>query len=140
MPLALAAGVERILLVDDEKGITFAVSTYFQRQGFSVDCAGDPMAARLFLRERSYELAILDVHLVGRAAADGLDLAETIRRDSPATAVILMTALDTPETEQRAAAAGVHSFVRKPARLAHLAKVAFGLLGRTKTAAQPQAD
>ena len=121
--------MERILLVDDEKSIMFAMSHYFKAHGFDVDCAADPEAARLFLSERRYALAIVDIHLVGRAGSDGLDLAELICRDYAGTAVIVMTALDTPETEQRAAKIGVCSFVRKPARLAHLANVAFAALG-----------
>ena len=126
--------MERILVVDDEKGITFAVSHYFRRRGFAVDCAGDCDAARLFLSERDYALAIVDVHLAGRARCDGLELAESIRTSSPQTAVIVMSALPTPETEQRAAAVG--SFVGKPARLSELAEVAFGLLSlRTAPAA-----
>lgn len=106
----------------------FAMSHYFRRQGFAVDCAGDTEAARLFLSERAYELAIVDIHLAGRADCDGLDLAELICRQYPATAVIIMTALETPESVERAAAIGVGSFVRKPVRLAHVADVAFGLL------------
>jgi DNA-binding response OmpR family regulator len=129
--------VERILLVDDEKGITFAVSHYFRRHGFDVDCAGDVDAARLFLSERQYSLAILDVHLAGRAASDGLQLAELIRRESPSTVVIMLTALATPETEERAAAIGVDSFLGKPARLAELADVAFQLLGHRAPASPP---
>ena len=112
----------------------FAMSHYFKRHGFAVDCAADPEAARLFLAERQYALAIVDIHLAGRAGADGLDLAEYICRERSATAVIVMTALETPENEQRASAMGVRSFVRKPVRLAHVADVAFGLLGRSATA------
>ncbi|HUP47407.1 MAG TPA: response regulator [Thermoanaerobaculia bacterium] len=121
--------MNRILLVDDEEGIMFAMSHYFRRHGFSVDCAADIEAARLFLSEREYVLAIVDVHLTGRAASDGLDLAERIRRELPRTVVIIMTALESPESERRAAEMGVHSFVRKPARLAYLADLAFTLLG-----------
>jgi DNA-binding response OmpR family regulator len=122
--------MERILLVDDEKSIMFAMSHYFRSCGYDVDCAGDAEAATLLLSERRYALAIVDIHLVGRAGNDGLDLAERICRDYAETAVIVMTALDTPETEQRAAMIGVRSFVKKPARLAYLANVAFAALGR----------
>ena len=123
--------MERILLVDDEKSIMFAMSHYFKGHGYDVDCAGDMEAARLLLSERQYALAIVDIHLAGRAGSDGLDLAELICRDFAATAVIVMTALDTPETEQRAAKIGVRSFVKKPARLAHLANVAFAVIGQS---------
>lgn len=123
--------MERILLVDDERSIVFAMSHYFKSHGFDVDCAGDLEAARLFLSERRYALAIVDIHLAGRAGSDGLDLAELICRDHAATAVIVMTALDTPETEQRAEKIGVRSLVKKPARLAHVANVAFAALGHS---------
>jgi two-component system, OmpR family, response regulator TctD len=131
----MGAAVHRILLVDDEKGIMFAMSQYFKRHGFAVDCAADTEAARLFLSEREYVLAIVDIHLAGRAGCDGLDLAELICREHRQTAVIVMTALETPETESRAASIGVGSFVRKPARLAQVAEVAFGLLGSRPAAA-----
>ena len=106
----------------------FAMSHYFRGRGFDVDCAGDADAARLLIAERPYALAIVDVHLAGRAGNDGLDLAEWIRVEQPGAAVIVMTALETAETVQRASLVG--SFVRKPARLAHVADVAYGLLGR----------
>lgn len=111
------------------------MSHYFQRHGFEVDCAADPEAARLYLGEREYALAIVDIHLVGRAGCDGLDLAEFICHERPATAVVIMTAMATAEHEQRAARIGVRSLVRKPARLAHVANVVFGLLGRIPVAA-----
>jgi DNA-binding response OmpR family regulator len=124
----LTLRVERILIVDDEKSIMFAMSHYFKGHGFDVDCAGDAESARLFLNDRQYALAIVDIHLQGRAGMDGLDLAEWICGETE-TPVIVMTALETPETEQRAARMGVRSFVKKPARLAHLANVAFAALG-----------
>jgi two-component system nitrogen regulation response regulator GlnG len=127
--------MDRILLVDDEKGIMFAISAYFKRRGFAVDCAADPEAARLFLSERTYKLAIVDVHLSGRSRADGLDLAEMICRERPQTPVIVMTALATPENQLRAASIGVSSFLSKPARLSEVAELAFGLVGGPAPAA-----
>ena len=127
--MRLTLRVERILIVDDEKSIMFAMSHYFKGHGYDVDCAGDPEAARLFLSERQYALAIVDIHLAGRAGSDGLDLAEQICRDYATTAVIVMTALESPETEERAATIGVRSFVKKQARLAHLANVVFAAIG-----------
>jgi DNA-binding response OmpR family regulator len=122
--------MNRILVVDDEKGIVFALEKYFAQHGFQVDTATDAETAKELLRNGSYALAILDVHLSGRTdLTEGLDLAATIRETAPGTAVILMTALGTPETEQRATEVGAHSFVRKPARLSSMAEIAFGLIG-----------
>lgn len=122
--------MNRILVVDDEKGIVFALERYFAQHGFEVDTATDAEAAQALLRTRTYALAILDVHLSGRTdLTEGLDLAATIRETAPETAVILMTALGTPETEQRATEVGAHSFVRKPTRLSRVADIAFALIG-----------
>lgn len=122
--------MNRILVVDDEKGIVFALERYFAQHGFEVDTATDTESAQELLRTRTYALAILDVHLSGRTdLTEGLDLAAMIRETAPGTAVILMTALGTAETEQRATEVGASSFVRKPTRLSRVADIAFGLIG-----------
>lgn len=119
----------RILVVDDEKSIVFAFRQYFASRGFVVDCAMSAEEAFGFLARYTYTIAILDIHLNGlRAEGDGLDVAVAIRQSSPETVVIIMTALETPETERRAAEAGVHCYLRKPARLSHVADVAFGFM------------
>lgn len=120
--------MKRILLVDDEKSIAFAVRQYFVQQGYLVDCALTSEAALECLAANHYAVAIIDVELRGSGCADGLNLAEFIRRHAPATAVIILTALQTTETESRAKQVGVHSFMQKPAPLAQLADVASGLI------------
>ena len=124
------ARVKRILLVDDEKSIVFAVRQYFLKQGYAVDCAGTSEHALELLAAEHYAVAIVDVELRGsRDSSDGLNLAQFIRSHAPATAIIILTALETPETESRAKEAGVHSFLHKPTRLAQIAAVALGLMG-----------
>jgi DNA-binding response OmpR family regulator len=121
--------VKRILLVDDEKSIVFAVRQYFLKQGYVVDCAGTSEQALELLAAEHYAVAIVDVELRGsRDSADGLNLAQFIRSHAPTTAIIILTALETPETESRAKEAGVHSFLHKPTPLAKIADVALGLM------------
>lgn len=122
--------MKRILLVDDEKSIAFAVQQYFLRQGYVVDCAESSEQALECLAANHYAVAIVDVELrQGGTSSDGINLAKFIRGHAPETAVIVLTALETAETEQRAREAGVHSFMHKPARLAQIADVAIGLMG-----------
>lgn len=124
------AVANRILIVDDEKSILFALEKYFEQHGFAVDTAADANEALELIERNPYALAIIDIHLSGQTdLAEGLDIAAQLRDSSPDTAVILMTALGTPETERRAAEIGAHSFLRKPTRLAHVADIAFGLIG-----------
>jgi DNA-binding response OmpR family regulator len=125
----MLAAVNRILVVDDEKSITFAFRQYFNQQGYSVDCALTSEEALELLAANEYAVAIVDVELRGSSnGADGLNLALFIRIHAPSTAVIILTAVESSEAQQRAEAVGVHSYLCKPARLAHVADVAFNLM------------
>ena len=119
----------RILVVDDEPGIRFAFRQYFSRIGWLVDCAANQNEARTLIALHHYSLAILDLHLTTPVEAEGLDLARLLREDSPETAIIILSASETPDAEKRAAEVGAHSFLRKPTRLATVAEIAFGLVG-----------
>jgi two-component system sensor histidine kinase RpfC len=127
--------VERILVVDDEKGIIFGLRQYFAQQGYPVDCATSSEEALEHLAANQYGVAIVDVELRGDSPADGLNLAAFIRRHAPATVVIILSAHESPETHKRALDAGVHSFVSKPARLSLLADVAVRLMHAAAVAA-----
>jgi two-component system sensor histidine kinase RpfC len=128
--------VERILVVDDEKGIIFGLRQYFAQQGYSVDSAASAEEALEHLAANQYGVAIIDIELRGPdSSADGLNLAAFIRQHAPTTVVIILSALESPETHQRAREAGVHSFVSKPARLSLLADVAVRLMRAAAVAA-----
>lgn len=116
-------------MVDDEKSIVFALRQYFLRQGYVVDSALGAEQALEHLATNHYALAIIDVELRGSGDhSDGVNLAQFIHTHAPATAVIILSAHESPEVESRAREAGAHSFVHKPAPLAQLADVAAGLI------------
>jgi DNA-binding response OmpR family regulator len=118
----------RILIVDDEKSIRFAIDRYFGRHGYVVDSASDCAEARSLLHHNDYDLAILDLNLGVNDSSDGLDLAAWMRTERSATPVILLTALSTAEVESRATAVGVSSLLRKPMRLSAVAEEAIRLI------------
>jgi DNA-binding response OmpR family regulator len=121
--------VERILVVDDEKSIIFALRQYFTSHGYLVDCATTAEGALEHLAASSYAVAILDIELRGsNSSSDGLNLAQFIRRHAPSTAVIILSAHESAEMQQRAREAGAHSFLSKPAPLSTVADVAMGLM------------
>jgi DNA-binding response OmpR family regulator len=121
--------VERILVVDDEKGIIFALRQYFVKQGYLVDSAMTSEEALERIAANRYAVAIVDIELRGSTnSSDGLNLAEFIRRHAPTTVVIILSALESAETQQRAREAGVHSFLSKPARLSTVADTAITLM------------
>ena len=118
----------RILVVDDEPGIRFAFRQYFGQRGIIVDCAGTQTEARALIALHQYQLAILDIHLSGRETAEGFDLARLLRDYAPETAIIMLSASEAPDAEKRAVELGAHSLT-KPARMAKVAEIAFGLVG-----------
>jgi DNA-binding response OmpR family regulator len=120
----------RILIVDDEEPILFAMREYFATKGFSVDGAREVAEAQALLHENAYAVAILDLRLSGTQGAEGLDLVAAVRAQSPRTRIILLTAYGSREIEAEARRLGADAFLQKPKPLAEVAQIASGLIGR----------
>jgi DNA-binding NtrC family response regulator len=120
----------RILLVDDEESILFAMREYFATFGYQLDCACELEEAEALVVKHRYDLVVADLRLTGIYGAEGLELVGLIRERSPRTHVILLTAYGSPEIEMEARRLGVASFLHKPKPLPDVAQIVFGLLGR----------
>jgi DNA-binding NtrC family response regulator len=92
----------RLLFVDDEETIRFAVRDYFGPQGYEVDAVADADAARALLDEHGYAVAVIDLSLGRGQEQLGLDLVSRVRERHPHTPVVLFTAHSTPEVEREA--------------------------------------
>lgn len=81
-------GNNTILIVDDEKKIRDLVRLYLIKEGFKVDEAKDGLEAFQKIKQKSYDLILLDLMLPGM---DGFALFKEIRKvgDTP---VIMLTA------------------------------------------------
>ena len=120
----------RLLLVDDEESILFAMREYFATFGYQIDCACELEEAEALVVKHRYDLVVADLRLTGIYGAEGLELVGLIRERSPRTHVILLTAYGSPEIEMEARRLGVASFLHKPKPLPDVAQIVFGLLGR----------
>jgi DNA-binding NtrC family response regulator len=120
----------RLLLVDDEESILFAMREYFATFGYQIDCACELEEAEALVVKHRYDLVVADLRLTGIYGAEGLELVGLIRERSPRTHVILLTAYGSPEIEMEAKRLGVASFLHKPKPLPDVAQIVFGLLGR----------
>ena len=118
----------RILIVDDEEPILFAMREYFSTKGYEVDCARETQEAEALLGEHDYALAILDLRLTGTHGAEGLDVIELVRAQSPQTRIILLTAYGSREIEAEARRRGADAFLHKPKPLSEVARIASGLM------------
>jgi DNA-binding response OmpR family regulator len=124
------AGAHRILIIDDEEPILFAMREYFEVLGYRVDCAQEAEEAEALLAHVRYDAVIADLRLTGIYRTEGLGIIASVRERCPWARTVLLTAYGSPEIEAEARRLGVDSFLHKPKPLTEVAEVVAGLLGR----------
>lgn len=110
MPDTSTSGL-RLLIVDDDRLIGWALEQELSGGGGAVTLCHEGQVASRKLRAETYDVAILDVNLPD---ADGIGILEELKRLSPATRAIVVTADASPANIRRAIAAGADQFVEKP--------------------------
>lgn len=120
----------RLLVVDDETTILFALRDFFSARGYIVDEAGERSAAEALIVERPYALMIVDLRLSAREPAEGLDLVAFARRRRPGMRIVVLTAYGSPEAEAEALGLGADAMLGKPMPLPELAALADRLLSQ----------
>jgi len=100
-----------VLLVDDEQLIRESIGEFLEQEGFFVQLAGSGEDALRFASARRYDIVICDVNLPG---IDGLEVLEQLRKISPETFVLLITAYATIENAIQAFQRGAHDYLMKP--------------------------
>ena len=117
-----ARTAERILLVDDEASVLFAITEYLTLRGHEVHRASDVQRATELLAAHRFGCVVTDLHLTPARGADGFEVAR-LARDAGAARVVLLTAHGSPEVARDAAAVGIHRVIAKPVLLADLERV-----------------
>jgi DNA-binding response OmpR family regulator len=120
----------RLLIVDDEAAIRFALSEYFRENGWAVDAAAEKEEAEALLACTEYAVVIADLRLTGIYGVEGLDIIQWSRHLRPETRVVLLTGNGTPEIEAEARRRGADAFLHKPLPLPQLEAVVDSLLGQ----------
>jgi ActR/RegA family two-component response regulator len=117
-----------ILLVDDEPAILFALQDYLSAAGWLVATTASADGAEELLGSSRFAVAVVDLRL---SQADdehaGLAVVRCIRRRSPETRVVVLTAYGSPSVEAEARSLGVDSLLAKPQPLAELERHLRGL-------------
>ncbi|MDR1921242.1 MAG: sigma-54 dependent transcriptional regulator [Candidatus Adiutrix sp.] len=103
--------VKAILVADDEKHLRSALFTARARLGHEVELAENGREALSKFQTRRFDLVVTDHKLPG---LDGLGLLKALKKISPDTPVIVMTACGTVETAVEAMREGAHDFILKP--------------------------
>lgn len=121
--------VPRILVVDDECTILFAMKEFLSHGGFHVDCAIEREEAEALIANERYAAVIADLRLLGSDSGDGLDVVLAAREQSRDTRIVLLSAYTTPEIETRARLQGADAVLKKPRPLREIAHCICSLLG-----------
>lgn len=102
-----------ILVVDDYVVTQRVLSTQLRKGGYEVTTAGSGQEALVYLTQRNFDLAIIDVAM---PEMDGITLLQKLRqgRNAPQLPVIILTASVLDEDRVRAQAAGATDFLTKP--------------------------
>jgi len=125
------ATTHKILVVDDEDPIRFAMSEYFLRHGYEVDCAQEKEEAEALLAHNCYSVAIVDLCLNGTDGTEGLEIMRFLRQRCPGTKVVVLTAYGSAEIVREAAKQGVDVFLHKPMPLLEVKKIVSELVEKS---------
>jgi len=102
----------RVLVVDDETLIRWAIAQTLVERGFAVTETADAAGTRSAVRgDRPFDVVLLDYRLPD---SDDLTLLASIRRTLPAAQVILMTAFGRPDVVRGALDLGAYRVIGKP--------------------------
>ena len=101
----------RILVVDDEPLMRWSLVETLSDAGDEVVAVTDAQSAVQVAAAVRFDVALLDFRLPD---SDDLNLLSRLRRLTPATRIILMTAYGTPEMSQEALDLGAYCVLNKP--------------------------
>ena len=103
--------MSRILIVEDEPGIAFALESDLQTEGYQVTVVGDGVEAIRRARAEPFDLILLDVMLPGK---DGFEVCRELRHGGLRTPIVLLTAKAQEAEKILGLDVGADDYVTKP--------------------------
>ena len=110
---------ERILVVDDDESVRKVLSTALEMKGYVVDTAQKGEEAIEKTRERSYDLALIDIRLPDM---EGTKLRAAMKETTPEMMKIIVTGYPSLQNAIEAVNKGADGYVVKPLDMEKLLK------------------
>ena len=101
----------RILIVDDDATFRLTTGALLEADGHHVDSAADGQQAVERLRDRQFDLLLVDLRMPG---IDGLGLVEALRLWGHGVPILMISGFGTVDTAVRALHLGADDFLLKP--------------------------
>jgi two-component system response regulator VicR len=120
--------MKTILLVEDDKTIVMGLEYSLQQEGYGVICCYNTADALKAVREKSFDLALLDLSLPD---GSGYDICRSIR-ESGDTPVVFLTARDEEVNVVMGLDMGADDYITKPFRVRELMSRIRGVLRRAE--------
>ena len=127
----------RVLVVDDEPGLTDLLSMALRYEGWEVRAAGDGHQALRIAREFRPDAIVLDIMLPD---IDGMQVLQRVRADGHETPVLFLTAKDSLDDRIAGLTAGGDDYVTKPFSLEEVVARLRGLIRRSTLAVADSND
>ena len=107
---------QRVLVVDDEECLRYLLASALELESFDVEIAGGGKEAIEAVRKKkekneTFDIVILDIMMPD---IDGWEVLKTVKRETPSTKVIMLTAYYEMKNAVDAIRLGASDFLTKP--------------------------
>ena len=103
--------MDRVLIVDDEKGMRDFLSIMLKKEGYAVFAAESAEKAAEPIQRGEFDLIISDISMPGHS---GLEVLKQAKMTSPDAPVIMITAYASTESAVEALKLGAYDYIIKP--------------------------
>jgi DNA-binding NtrC family response regulator len=120
---------QKVLIIDDEPGLCWALEKSLREEGYDVlKAASGSAGLELLSAQKDVSLVLLDYKMPGM---DGLEVLDKIMAQCPGLPVLFMTGHSAISTAAAAIKIGAVAYVTKPFHLADLKETVRGILQGT---------
>lgn len=115
-----------MLCVDDHPDLRQSLLNQFEAENFTVDTAEDGMEALEKIRNKEYDIVLLDMKM---PRLDGMGVLKELRGIAKYPRIIMLTAVDQVETAMECVKMGARDYISKPYDPEELLRVVNKILG-----------
>ncbi|HLD29344.1 MAG TPA: sigma-54 dependent transcriptional regulator, partial [bacterium] len=103
--------MSKILIIDDEKGVSYALSFFLGKKGYEVYSSADEKSGLAEIRDKKPDVVLLDLRLQG---ASGLEILKKIKKIDESIQVIILTGYGKVSSAVEAMKLGAYDYLTKP--------------------------
>ncbi len=118
-----------VLIVEDDEKLRKGLKLLLEKKGYSVKTAEDGVKAINMVKKAKFDLVITDLVMPG---ADGIEVLRSVKKYSPLTKVVIITAFGTVDNAVRAMKLGASDYILKPFNVEEIRNKILRLLEEAK--------